>query len=208
MVSAASCTAYFRHGPHRLQPTDSSRWPLCSPLPLKRRSRRSLSSSSIATILGRRLINGTIYELKLVRRGIDWKRVRRPHALERVRVSSVVRQASVIADVSDTVASVAERLHGTSEAFVPVVERDGRFAGVVAAGDIGWLMAHEGLQPIGTFAKAVPATLSHAESLERAADLMADPKIAMLPILRADGSLEGIITRRDVLIAYRSSHGA
>lgn len=162
----------------------------------------------IATILGRRLINGTIYELKLVRRGIDWKRVRRPHALERVRVSSVVRQASVIADVSDTVASVAERLHGTSEAFVPVVERDGRFAGVVAAGDIGWLMAHEGLQPIGTFAKAVPATLSHAESLERAADLMADPKIAMLPILRADGSLEGIITRRDVLIAYRSSHGA
>jgi CIC family chloride channel protein len=32
----------------------------------------------IASILGRRLINGTVYELKLIRRGIDWERVKHP----------------------------------------------------------------------------------------------------------------------------------
>ncbi len=40
----------------------------------------------IATSLGRRLIGGTVYELKLMRRGIDWKRVRRPRARTRPRV--------------------------------------------------------------------------------------------------------------------------
>ncbi len=164
-------------------------------------------STVIATILGRRLIDGTVYELKLMRRGIDWKRVRRPHALERVRVSNVVREAAVTAHASDTVASVAERLHGTSEGVVPVLDRDGRFAGIVAAGDLGWLMTHDAAQPIGAFVKAAAASVASTESLERAADLMADPQIAMLPVLHADGSLAGIITRRDVLTAYRSLSG-
>jgi CIC family chloride channel protein len=37
-------------------------------------------ASVIAAILGRRLINGTVYELKLMRRGIDWERVKHPPA--------------------------------------------------------------------------------------------------------------------------------
>jgi len=35
----------------------------------------------IAAILGRRFINGTVYELKLMRRGIDWERVKHPPAV-------------------------------------------------------------------------------------------------------------------------------
>jgi len=34
----------------------------------------------IAAVLGRRLIDGTVYELKLMRRGIDWPSVRHPQA--------------------------------------------------------------------------------------------------------------------------------
>jgi CIC family chloride channel protein len=38
-------------------------------------------ASVIAAILGRRLINGTVYELKLMRRGIEWERVKHPPAV-------------------------------------------------------------------------------------------------------------------------------
>ena len=51
----------------------------------------------IATVLGRRLIGGTVYELKLIRRGIDWARVRRPRLLARVRVGTIAREPSIVA---------------------------------------------------------------------------------------------------------------
>jgi hypothetical protein len=38
-------------------------------------------ASVIAAILGRRFINGTVYELKLMRRGIDWESVKHPPAV-------------------------------------------------------------------------------------------------------------------------------
>jgi CIC family chloride channel protein len=38
-------------------------------------------ASVIASILGRRFINGTVYELKLMRRGIDWESVKNAPAV-------------------------------------------------------------------------------------------------------------------------------
>ncbi len=42
------------------------------------------------------------------------------------------------------------------------------------------------------------------EPLQRAADLMADPAIPLLPVVDPDDRLVSIVTRRDVLAAYRS----
>ena len=41
----------------------------------------------IATLLGRRLLGATIYERKLLRRGIDWQRIRNPRVFARIFVS-------------------------------------------------------------------------------------------------------------------------
>jgi CBS domain-containing protein len=47
--------------------------------------------------------------------------------------------------------------------------------------------------------------LSRSDSLEQAAVKMADPQTPLLPIVDPDnGALLGILTRRDVLNAYRS----
>ena len=89
----------------------------------------------IATLLGRRLLGYTVYEMKLVRQGIDWMRARNPGFFSRVRVSAVERQAPVIAKCSETVHDVAVRLRDTDELAIPLVE-EGRFVGLVTVSEI------------------------------------------------------------------------
>ena len=88
---------------------------------------------------------------------------------------------------------------------VPVVDAAGDLVGIVFISDLAWHAAHEPDAPIGTFARPSPETLLSTETLERAADLMADASIPLLPIVAAGSArLVAIVTRRDVLNAYRS----
>lgn len=156
----------------------------------------------VATLLGRRLIGGTVYELKLIRRGIDWARARHPGDLRRVRVSSVVRRPAVEAKVGDRIDEVARRLDGLDELVVPVV--DGRrLAGIVTASDLAVaIAAGEGASVLGSILRNPPETLPPDATLEQAAALLAEPKTPLIPVLEQNGDLLGILTRRDVLAAY------
>ncbi len=58
----------------------------------------------IATLLGRRLLGYTIYEMKLFRQGIDWKRARNSGFFSRVRVSAVEREVPVVAKSTSSAA--------------------------------------------------------------------------------------------------------
>jgi len=159
----------------------------------------------VASLLGRRLIGGTVYELKLARRGIDWARARRPGDLRLVRVSSVVRQPTVVANIDDPIDLVAQSLRGAVELAVPVVEQ-GRLTGVASARDIAVAVATgRGPEPISEIAKSVAETLPADATLEQAAALLAEPETVLLPVVGGDGHLLGVISRRDVLNAYRSS---
>jgi CIC family chloride channel protein len=158
----------------------------------------------VATILGRTFIGSTVYELKLQRRGIDWARVRRPRALARISVSGVERAAPVIAAEHERAADVIDRLRESHEDAAPVVDAEGRLLGMVTATDLAWHQIHAPESPVGGFARPTTAVLRSAESLERAADLLADDGVALLPITDDGGRLTGIVTRRDVLDAYRS----
>jgi CIC family chloride channel protein len=159
----------------------------------------------IATILGRRFLRSTVYEMKLTRRGIDWARVRRPAALSRTLVSAVERVPELVARADERASDVIDRLHDSSELVVPVVDASGDLVGIVFISDLAWHAAHEPLATIGSFARPSPETLLSTETLERAADLMADASIPLLPIVAAGSArLVAIVTRRDVLNAYRS----
>jgi CIC family chloride channel protein len=159
----------------------------------------------VASLLGRRLIGGTVYELKLARRGIDWARARRPGDLRLLRVSSIVRTPPVVANTGDLIEQAAQALHGSDELVVPVVEQ-GRLVGIASATDIAVAVATgKALQPISTICKPVSETVPLDATLEQAAALLAEPNTPLLPVVDRDGLLLGVITRRDVLNAYRSS---
>jgi CBS domain-containing protein len=104
-------------------------------------------STVLASLVGRRLVGGTVYELKLIRRGIDWARARWPGDLRHVRLASVVRTPNHVANVTDRIADVARSMGSSDELVVPVID-DGRLTGIVTASDLAVAVATgKGSQP-------------------------------------------------------------
>jgi CBS domain-containing protein len=159
----------------------------------------------IATLLGRKLLGSTIYERKLLRRGIDWRRIRNPRVFARIAVSQVGRTPPLIAQSGQTIRSLAVADAGATELALPACDGE-RFVGVVSLAAISRaLAAGDGDRLVGTIVMPASGTLAPNDTLERAATLMADPQAPLLPVLSADERLLGVVTRRDLLIAYRSA---
>jgi CIC family chloride channel protein len=159
----------------------------------------------IATLLGRRLVGGTVYEIKLLRRGIDWARARRPGDLRSIRVSNVLRTPVDVAAASDHIADVARGLETSVELVVPVLD-GARFLGIVTARQLAVAMASGGGEgTIGHIVRPATETLPADATLEQAAALLAAADTPLVPVVAADGSLVGIVTRRDVLNVYRNA---
>jgi CBS domain-containing protein len=58
---------------------------------------------------------------------------------------------------------------------------------------------------VGSVARPFTLILLSTDTLERAADLMADPGVSVLPIMQVETErLSAVVTRSDILDAYRS----
>ena len=156
----------------------------------------------VATILGRRLIDGTVYELKLLRRGIDWKRVRRPHALAHLKLASLTASDAFVAAPDEPVTHVAARLPRDADGVVVI--DDGRLTGIVPAAHLARALSTGTAMSIGEVMLPPSDTLHLNDSLEQAAECFSDPAVVLIPILDADESLVKLISRRTILDAYRS----
>ena len=156
----------------------------------------------VAAVLGRRLINGTVYELKLMRRGIDWKRVRRPHALAHLTLASVATTLPAFATLGESVSAAAAHLNAQTDGIVVC---DGHaIAGIVPAAALASLLRQDPNAAIERATQTARVQLHRSDSLEAAADAFADHTVALIPILDAEDRLNGVLTRSDVLDAYRS----
>lgn len=160
----------------------------------------------IATLLGRRLLGATVYELKLLRRGIDWQRVRKPRFLSRIHVLNIERSPSLVAGPNENIQALAQRLHGTDELVIPVCEGR-RFVGLVPISELAHALGDgRGDRAVLTLVREAPDVLTPDDTVERAATLMADASVPLLPVVdAANRDFLGIVTRRDVLLAYRSA---
>jgi len=164
-------------------------------------------STVVATLLGRHLLGQTIYEMKLIRQGIDWVRARRPSLFNRIHVSSVRRDPPVVAQTGESLREVAMRLHHTDEFVVPVLHDD-LFVGIVTSSEIACSLARdpEGEGRIEDLLQQQVSTLAPNDTLEQAAISMANPEVPLLPVVDPfSGVFLGIVTRRDILNAYRSA---
>lgn len=87
---------------------------------------------------------------------------------------------------------------------LPVCDGE-RFVGVVNLADVSHaLAAGEGDREVRSILVPADGVLSPGDTLERAASLMAEPCTPLLPVLAGGGKLVGVVTRRDLLSAYRS----
>jgi CIC family chloride channel protein len=156
----------------------------------------------IASVLGRRLLGSTVYELKLERRGIDWQRVRRPHALAEETVAGILGTLDRDAvPAGEAAGAVAARL-GARDGVA--VTDGGTVVGTVSAAMLASAVARDPHAAIATFATPLAGVLHPTDSLARAADLFADPALTVIPVVDTEGTYLGTIHRSDVLDAYRS----
>ncbi len=136
----------------------------------------------IATLLGRKLLGSTVYEMKLVRRGIDWQRVRRQRSVADAVVSSVMRRPSAVVAASETVASVAARKEALAETVLPVCDGEA-YVGVVTAADLAAALADgRGGEPVAVIMRREVPTVAPSEQVEFAASKMVDAEI---PVCRS-----------------------
>ena len=156
----------------------------------------------IASVLGRRLINGTVYELKLLRRGIDWKRVRRPHALAHLSLRSIELPAATVADPGESIGSVAARFPADAEGIAVV--NGTTIVGIVPAAVLARSVRDLGDRPIASVMQAAGEVLSPDDSLERAAEWFATPSETAIPLVGPDNVFITLVTRAQILDAYRS----
>ncbi len=158
----------------------------------------------ISTLIGRRLLGATIYEMKLLRRGLDWQKVRHPRFLTRVRVETIGRTPPVIAQLNDSIDTIVERDAASGELAIPVCNGE-RFIGIVTSVELAAAIAHgKGRDAIHSIVRATSDRLQPEDTVERAATIMAEATVPLLPVVGEDDRLMGIVTRRDVLDAYRS----
>jgi CBS domain-containing protein len=107
--------------------------------------------------------------------------------------------------LNDEIASVALRQGEAGELAVPVCSGQ-RFIGIVTSADLARAVAEgRGRERISGLVQPVTHVLHSDDTVERAATLMADAPVPLLPVVDPnDQHLLGIVTRRDVLQAYRS----
>jgi arabinose-5-phosphate isomerase len=83
-----------------------------------------------------------------------------------------------------------------------VVEADGRLAGFISDGDLRRFFQREGNRALGMTAAdcmtRTPATIAKGELATKALNLMETRKITSLPVVDADGRIEGIVHIHDL----------
>ncbi|TAM59763.1 CBS domain-containing protein [bacterium] len=165
-------------------------------------------STVIATVLGRRFIGSTIYQLKLEHEGIDWKRVRHPSPFAGIAISRIARAARIVAAPDDLAKTMAQRCAEAGELALPITE-NGRYVGIVTAGDLVRAALGDETRRVDEIMRTDRPTLSPSDSLEQAMALMADPSVTTLAVVEpATGALAGVVNRGDLVAAQSALLGA
>ncbi len=119
--------------------------------------------------------------------------------------AATVRQAASspveLIDSSFTVAQASDFLYEKGISGCPVME-EGRLVGIISRRDLQ-KAARSNLThaPVKAFMRRPVVTVSPGDSLTAVRRLMAEKNIGRVPVVGADGKIEGIVTRSDILRA-------
>jgi CIC family chloride channel protein len=157
-----------------------------------------------ATSIGGRLSPGTIYTLKLRRRGVFVDRPRVVSVMRTVTVSDAMQPLPEPLSPDASLEAVIGRFTSSREETVPVINGGGVLLGVLSVADV----EQQALAPpvgdgcAGHLAH-LPRELRVGDSLEDAVRALSLGDDAGVPVLAACGSgVVGWVTHRDVLRAY------
>jgi CIC family chloride channel protein len=160
----------------------------------------------MAAAISARLSEGTIYTLKLRRRGVKIGGARPVNIMRTVPIAAAMTGLPEVVPADTAVAELAARFADSAQSSYPVVDEDGSLVGVIGAADVEQEALHIDRPDItaADIAHRVPK-LRADERLDDAAHALGLTDDAGLPVVSADGAdVVGWVTHRDVLRAYHA----
>ena len=131
-----------------------------------------------------------------------------------MKIQEFMHTEVVVVHVKDSIAAANNKMTENDIKHLPVVDDEGRLVGVVTPRDLkracGEEITHVDILRLLWAMNRInvaqvmftnPVTITPDQPAQQAAKMMATKRIACLPVL-ADGKLVGIVTERDVLMAY------
>jgi len=117
-------------------------------------------------------------------------------------VSDVMTRDVRTVHAEDPVEAVVDIIVGLRITGVPVVDGDNRCIGVVTESDILGKRGHS----VAEIMSADAVTVEEDVSLAEAAEIMLTRRIRRLPVVRADRTLVGLLTRMDLVRWFGQTH--
>lgn len=147
----------------------------------------------------------TIYTLKLVRRGVNWRSGRNADVLRQLRVADAMTTNIHMVPAETDLGYVVALMQQTRHNGFPVVEAGDRLVGVITLQDVRNVKLEGRLQtPVRQVMTRNPVTVTPLDNLEEALHRISVRDVGRLPVVDpADPQrLVGVLTRSDILRAY------
>lgn len=163
----------------------------------------------VATLFARRVTHDSIYLMKLTREGIRLRSGRDVMVLERLRVRDVMHTDVVTVREDAPLAAILNKIQTTSHSSFPVLDRDGRYTGMLSFNSVRGALTEVELRMLLIAADFVDRdylTTTPAEDLHAVLQKMQQQDVTALPVLSADDptQLVGVVSQVDVLGAYNT----
>ena len=159
-----------------------------------------------ATLVVRFLSGYSVYELKLLRKGVNIFRGHDIAILRNIFVKDVMRKdfETVYSDTS--LKTIVDMIQLTPFPHFVVLDKQKKLAGVLSLRDLRSALIHfEDLKDLVVAAELMTrevVTLLETDDLEKGLHLFEKHHMSMIPILRPDKRVSGILSRDDLLKAY------
>ncbi len=162
----------------------------------------------ISAALARRINRGSIYTMKLLRRGIDIQSGRDVNLLKTLLVKDHMTRDPEILPQGMPLREVVQKLPEIQHTSFPVTDNTGSLIGMVSLRDFQHLAfdktTHDHVT-VADIATTPAVSITPLDNLGTALSLINDNDIRSLPVIRADddaSTVVGILTQRDILAAY------
>ncbi|MCF8038167.1 MAG: chloride channel protein [Desulfohalobiaceae bacterium] len=159
-----------------------------------------------ATLVVRFLSGYSVYELKLIRKGVNIFRGHDIAILRNIFVKDVMRKdfEAVYSDTS--LKPIVDMIQQTPFPHFVVLDKQKKLAGVLSLRDLRSALIHfEDLKDLVVAAELMTrevVTLLETDDLEKGLHLFEKHHMSMIPIIRPDNRVSGILSRDDLLKAY------
>lgn len=166
-----------------------------------------MSACLISTIISSVSLKGSIYTIKLLRRGIDIHSGMEQNILRSLKVGDLMSRKIARVPATASVPEILAAFQAQDASYLHVFDSNEEMIGILSFRDIRHLTA--GSAPFPTLTAGEIATrkvrvVSPADDLRTALHLMGASGVSQLPVVSAaaPGKIVGVLRQKDILTAY------